>query len=326
MLVAGRPVVVSVSLLRLEDVEAGQDQTVLVTSSLRRGENRLEVVEAELRPGDTVDLSVPVPAQLGVAAHHPYSLEVVGEHLYRLEAKIFHEIISLQPWRPGHVITTHLPPFTRPGDQLWTEVSVQHSDLTDYQGPVTLSLLSPAGDLVTTETLQLRGSFLSSQSWDNTRPSNSSSAMFRYQLDRRAPTGQWLVLVTTELATHRRAVSVLSLSHSPARLEVSVLTPTSVSASASSITGVVTANYTHTGLPVCGNLTITAITADINGTVLLTKVSNSGEGRLKTLKYSSLFFISTFYISLLEWKLNLIFSQKLVMELAVVSCSVLYDN
>ena len=31
-------------------------------------------------------------------------------------------------------------------------------------------------------------------------------------------------------------------------------------------------------------------------------------------------------ISLLEWKLNLIFSEKLVMELAVVSCSVLYDN
>ena len=274
MLVAGRPVVVSVSLLRLEDVEAGQDQTVLVRVSLRRGENVVEEVEAELVPGHTATLSVPVPAQLGVAALHPYSLCVVGEHLVRLEAGIFQEIIALRPWLPGHVITTNLPPITRPGQQLWAEVSVQHSDLTDYQGPVTVSLLSPAGDLVTTETLQMRGAALSSQSWDTTRPSNSSSSMFRYQLDRRTPTGQWTVLVSTELANNRRELPVLS--HSPARLEVRVLTPASVSASQSSITGVVTANYSRSGLPVCGNLTITAITSDINGTVLLTKV---GQGR-----------------------------------------------
>ena len=90
--------------------------------------------------------------------------------------------------------------------------------------------------------------------------------------------GLWSVLVSTELASHRRELSVLS--HSPARLEVRVLTPLSVSASLSSITGVITANYTHTGLPVCGNLTITAITSDINGTVLLTKVRRGGESQL----------------------------------------------
>ena len=108
------------------------------------------------------------------------------------------------------------------------------------------------------------------------------------------------------------------LSHSPARLEVRVLTPASVSASQSSITGVVTANYSRSGLPVCGNLTITAITSDINGTVLLTKVGGRGGTLLELIVVHN--------ISLLEWKLNLIFSQKLVMELAVVSCSVLYDN
>ena len=302
---------VSVSLLRLEDVEAGQDPTVLVTAGLRRGENRLEVVEAELRPGDTVHLSLPVPDQLGVAAHHPYSLEVVGEHLYRVEARLFHEILSLQPWLPGHVITTRLPPLVRPGDELWAEVSVQHSDLSHYQGPVTLSLLSPAGDLVTTETLHMRGAALSSQWWGNSRPSNSTTTTFRYQLDRRAPTGQWEVRLTTELASQSKALRVVN--HSRARLEVRVLTPTSVPASLTSITGVVTANYTKTGLPVCGNLSITAITTDSNGTVLLTKVRR--EGRYSVIVLSSL-----------DWKLNLIFSEKLLMELAVFSCPVLYDN
>ena len=77
-------------------------------------------------------------------------------------------------------------------------------------------------------------------------------------------------MVSTELASHRRSVRVLS--HSPARLEVRLITPALVSSSQSSITGVVTANYTNTGLPVCGNITITAIVSDINGTVLLTKV------------------------------------------------------
>ena len=257
-------------------MEAGQDPAVLVTASLRRGENRVEVVEAELRPGDTVDLSVPVPAQLGVAAHHPYSLEVAGEHLYRVEARIFREVISLRPWRPGHLITTRLPSLSRPGDQLWAEVSVQHSDLSPYQGPVSLSLVSPGGDLVTRQTLHMMGAALSSQWWgsSSSRPSNSTTATFRYRLDRRAPAGLWSVLVSTGLASQSSSLSVLS--YSPARLEVRVLTPASVSASQSSITVVVTANYTKTGLPVCGNLSITAITSDINGTVLLTKVRRGG--------------------------------------------------
>ena len=142
--------------------------------------------------------------------------------------------------------------------------------MTPYQGPVTLSLLSPAGDLFSSESLQMRETALSCQSWDTRRPSNSSTTRFSYQLDRRAPTGLWSVLLSTELASHRNSVRVLT--YSPARLEVRVITPASVSASQSSITGLVTANYTNTGLPVCGNLTITAIVSNINGTVLLTKV------------------------------------------------------
>ena len=82
----------------------------------------MEEVEAEVRPGDTADISVPVPPHLGAAAHHPYSLEVVGEHLYRLEAKIFHEIISLRPWRPGHFLPGPRHSSLRLNSDLWDEL------------------------------------------------------------------------------------------------------------------------------------------------------------------------------------------------------------
>ena len=95
-----------------------------------------------------------------------------------------------------------------------------------YCVAVTLSLLSPAGDLFSSESLQMRGAALSSQSWDTRRPSNSSTTRFSYQLDRRAPTGLWSVLLSTELASHRNSVRVLT--YSPARLEVRVITPASV--------------------------------------------------------------------------------------------------
>ena len=257
--------VVTVSLLRSRE-EGG----VLVTTTLRRGENSLARVDTELRLGDTRDISVETPAQLGLAGHQAYSLEVVGEDLYRVERKIFQERVPLDLWSPGHVISVDLPDLARTGHQLAVRVSVLLSDLSHYTGPATISLLSPAGDLVTREILQLRGVLLPSLSWDSVRTTDSSSVEFRYQLDRRAPTGLWSVRVSTDRAEVRRNLTVLD--YRPGRMEVTVSLPSSVSASQPSLSGVVTANYSQSGLPVCGNISLTAITSLSNGTLLSSKV------------------------------------------------------
>lgn len=250
-----------------------EEGTVLVSLTLKRGQNRLASVDTELRMGDTRDMSVPTPAQLGAVTHHPYSLEVVGEDMLRLERKIFHEILPLEPWSPGHVISVELPSVVRPGDLLRTVVSVQLSDLSQYEGPATISLLSPAGDLVTSEMIHVRGAALPALSWDKMRPSECSSTEFLYQLDRGAPRGLWTVTVSTEKADLARNFSVLD--YRPGRVEVTVSLPASVSTSQSALTGTVSANYSQTGLAVCGNLTVTALAQDGNGTVLTTQVSHA---------------------------------------------------
>ena len=93
---------------------------------------------------------------------------------------------------------------------------------------------------------------------------------FKYQLAKHTVHGDWKMILRTETGNTSRTFSVVD--YKPGIVDVTVLLPPTVSLSASTLAGAVTANFTGNGAPVCGNLTMAAVLMDSRRKVLYRQV------------------------------------------------------
>ena len=99
---------------------------------------------------------------------------------------------------------------------------------------------------------------------------SDQSASFQYNLDKNTVNGLWTLQLNTELQKKNLTFTVVEFNES--RVDVALSVSPTVSLNDSVLSGFVTANYSHNGLPVCGNLTMTAIIMDSKRNVLYNQV------------------------------------------------------
>ena len=275
------PLTAVVHMMRLEDPVLGDDlerhqRTVMVTMKLMRGDNSVESETRDIVVGHSEEISVNVPQHLSISTHHQYSLRLVGEDLLRVDGVLFQHNVPLTIWRPEHIINIDCNnKIFRPGQTVQARVTVDQTDQNTYQGPAHVSLINPNGHLVYHKMLQIRAAVSTPRFQSEVHQRMfarlvSSGNVFRYKLDDHTVTGQWTMLVNTELQQSNLSFHVVD----PGARGVDVLVelPPAISPTDSTLTGSITANFTHSSLPVCGNLTISASVLSGRNEILFSQV------------------------------------------------------
>ena len=253
----------------------GGPRTIMVTLHLMRGDNSIQSVSRDIVVGQSQEIGISVPKHLGVSAHHPYSLKIIGEDLFRVDPVVFEQQAHLDIWKPEHIIDVDLPyKLFRSGQTVTATVSVHQTDQKTYQGPAYVSLLNPHGHLVYNKMLQIRGPttkhFTSVVHQKMYERLLSSGNIFSYKLADHTVTGPWTMIVSTEL--QKSNLTFFVTAPAPHRVDVLVALPPTVSLSDPTLTGSITANFTHNSLPVCGNLTISATVMNGRNEILFSQV------------------------------------------------------
>ena len=158
------------------------------------------------------------------------------------------------------------------------KIAVSQTNQDPYLGQVQVLLFTPHGDLVYSKGHRIKGSRndeLSSNQFNGFVPDDharggSFGDRFIYQLAEHTVYGEWKIVLRTESGNTSRTFSVVDYKHSS--VDVTVLLPPTVSLSAATLSGTVTANFTVDGAPVCGNLTMTAVVMDSKRKVLYRQV------------------------------------------------------
>jgi hypothetical protein len=235
------PLVVSVHLMRSPKQEmGGRGIPIKVTITLMRGDNQLEMISREIMPESRQEMEVPVPDHLLEGAQ-PYSLTVEGEDYQRVEGSLFLHKVPLKIAKPRHIISINLNSNILIQKQaVQATISVHQTNLQPYSGPLHASLLSPQGVVV--------------KRW--TRQTRKEPLVFQYQLARHTPAGEWTIRASTQDVEQNETFFVLSFL--PREVDISVDLPRRISPSASHLSGTITATYTQSGVPVWGNLSLSA--------------------------------------------------------------------
>ena len=253
----------------------GGARTIMVTLHLMRGDNSIQSVSRDIVVGQSQEIGITVPDHLGVSAHHPYSLKIIGEDLLRVDPIVIEQQVPLDIWKPEHIIDVEMSSkLLKPGQTVSATVSVHQTDQNTYQGPAYVSLLNPNGHLVYNKMLQIRGPTAKNftlavhqKMYENLL---STGNIFQYKLADHTVTGAWTMVVSTEL--QKSNLTFFVTDPAPHRVDVLVSLPPTVSLSDPTLTGSITANFTHNSLPICGNLTISAIVMNGRNEILFSQV------------------------------------------------------
>ena len=196
-----------------------------------------------------------------------------------MDSILFNHQVSLEQWRPEHVIDVILSrPVYKSGQIVEAKIAISQTNQEPYLGQVQVLLYTPHGDLVYSKGHRIRGSRNDETSTkklngfvpDDHDRGGSFGDSFTYQLAEHTVYGEWKIVLRTESGNTSRTFSVVDYKHSS--VDVTVLLPPTVSLSAATLAGTVTANYTVDGSPVCGNLTMTAVVMDSKQNVLYRQV------------------------------------------------------
>ena len=196
-----------------------------------------------------------------------------------MDSILFNHQVSLEQWRPEHVIDVILSrPVYKSGQIVEAKIAISQTNQEPYLGQVQVLLYTPHGDLVYSKGHRIRGSRndeTSKKKFNGFVPDDhdrggSFGDRFTYQLAEHTVYGEWKIVLRTESGNTSRTFSVVDYKHSS--VDVTVLLPPTVSLSAATLAGTVTANYTVDGSPVCGNLTMTAVVMDSKQKVLYRQV------------------------------------------------------
>ena len=220
-----------------------------------------------------------ISSSLGLSSHHPYRLDIIGEDLHKVDSVLFHHQVFLQQWKPEQVIDVVMSrPVYKSGQMVEAKISVRQTNQEQYLGQVHVLLFTPNGDLVYSKGHQIRGSVKQVPSAKRNigfipadyERGGSFGDKFKYQLAEHTVHGDWKMILRTETGNTSRTFSVVD--YKPGIVDVTVLLPPTVSLSASTLAGGVTANFTSNGAPVCGNLTMAAVLMDSRRKVLYRQV------------------------------------------------------
>lgn len=196
-----------------------------------------------------------------------------------MDSILFNHQVSLEQWRPEHVIDVILSrPVYKSGQIVEAKIAIRQTNQEPYFGQVQVLLYTPHDDLVYSKGHRIRGSRndeTSTKKFNGFVPDDydrggSFGDRFTYQLAEHTVYGEWKIVLRTESGNTSRTFSVVDYKHSS--VDVTVLLPPTVSLSAETLAGTVTANYTVDGSPVCGNLTMTAVVIDSKQKVLYRQV------------------------------------------------------
>ena len=194
-----------------------------------------------------------------------------------MDSILFNHQVSLEQWRPEHVIDVILSrPVYKSGQIVEAKIAISQTNRDPYLGQVQVHLYTPHGDLVYSKGHRIRGSRNDETSKfngfvpDDHDRGGSFGDRFTYQLADHTVYGKWKIVLRTDSGNTSRTFSVVD--YKPSSVDVSVLLPPTVSLSAATLAGTVTANYTVDGSPVCGNLTMTAVVMDSKQKVLYRQV------------------------------------------------------
>ena len=196
-----------------------------------------------------------------------------------MDSIIFNHQVSLEQWRPKHVIDVVLSrPVYKSGQIVEAKIAISQTNQDPYLGQVQVLLYTPHGDLVYSKAHRIRGS-RNDEAYtkkfngfvpDDHERGVSFGDKFTYQLAEHTVFGEWKIVLRTDSGNTSRTFSVVE--HKPSSVDVTVLLPPTVSLSAATLSGTVTANFTVDGSPVCGNLTMAAVLMDSKRKVLYRQV------------------------------------------------------
>ena len=196
-----------------------------------------------------------------------------------MDSVLFNHQVSLEQWRPEHVIDAVLSrPVYKSGQIVEARIAISQTNQDPYLGQVQVFLFTPHGDLVYSKGHRIRGS-RNNEPYSNQfngfvpddhEKGGSFGDRFIYQLAEHTVYGEWKLALRTDSGNTTRTFSVVD--YKPSSVDVTVLLPPTVSLSASTLSGTVTANFTVDGSPVCGNLTIAAVLMDSKRKVLYRQV------------------------------------------------------
>ena len=193
-----------------------------------------------------------------------------------MDSVLFNHQVSLEQWRPDHIIDVRLSrPVYKSGQTVEAKISISQTNQDPYLGQVWVLLFTPYGDLVYSKGHRITGLQPSAAKFNGFVPDDherggSFGNRFTYQLAEHTVYGEWKIVLRTDRGNTSRTFSVVD--YKPSSVDVSVLLPPTVSLSATTLVGTVTANFTVDGSPVCGNLTMAAVLMDSNRKVLYRQV------------------------------------------------------
>ena len=196
-----------------------------------------------------------------------------------MDSVLFNHQVSLEQWRPEHVIDVVLSrPVYKSGQIVEAKIAVSQTNQEQYLGQVQVLLFTPHGDLVYSKGHRIRGSRNDKPSSnkfngfvpDDHERGGSFGDRLTYQLAEHTVYGEWKLVLQTNSGNTSRKFSVVD--YKPSSVDVTVLLPPTVSLSAATLSGTVTANFTVDGSPVCGNLTMAAVLMDSKRKVLYRQV------------------------------------------------------